>query len=317
MAYAESVREASYEELGVRLLEQVPVGFAATEASADELSRYGYPDRPDRLRQRKLYEHWERMVSQASTRSEPLFGVFSGPSIGPNLPLPLSAGGSSNWSGSVAFPQGDLAFRTVAGRWTVPAVSQGFGDAASICATWVGIDGWFEADPRNVTRLFQAGTTQRIDEWFAWVQWLPNNPVIIRNLPVSVGEVVFCSLTRFSETEGLVLMRNESRGSEVVFRTTAPSQSKVYGTTAEWILELPTSSDGSAVELGNFGSVTFDSCIAFGRTLDGSPVEASFPGLGELVTMYDPDQGFMPMAVPTVLDADSIRIDYHDPQEEE
>jgi hypothetical protein len=315
MADGETVREASYEELGVRLPEPVPAGFAPTEADDDELSRYGYPDRPDPQRYPKHYEHWKRMVSSSSARIEPVFGVFSGPSIGPNLPLPPHPGGSTNWSGSVAYPQGDLAFRTVAGRWTVPSISQGFGPGVSICATWVGLDGWFEADPNNVTRLFQAGTTQRIDQWFAWVEWLPNNPVIIRNLPVTVGEVVFCSLTRFSETEGLVFMRNESTQHDVVFRTISPSLSKVYGTTAEWIVELPGSPDGTQAVLGNFGSVTFDSCIAFGRTLDGSPVEASFPGLGELLTMLDPDQAFMPNAVPTVLDADSIRIDWVDPQE--
>jgi len=41
----------------------------------------------------------------------------------------------------------------------------------------------------------------------------------------------------------------------------------------------------------------------------------AFAGLGELVTMLDADQDGMPMAVPTVLNAESIRIDYQDPQE--
>jgi hypothetical protein len=81
--------------------------------------------------------------------------------------IPLGSGQSRNWSGYVATGG---SFTSVAGTWTVPALSTRQAFASD--ATWVGIGGVSSSD------LIQAGTEETTSRsgqvgYNAWVETLP------------------------------------------------------------------------------------------------------------------------------------------------
>jgi hypothetical protein len=326
----EAARRKAYEELGVRLFASAPEGFDPVEASAGELLLHGYPDRPDGQLHPKLYEHWKRVVSRSISKIEPQFGVVPivrppigpaepppigpivRPPIGPAEPPPLefpTHGTSGSWSGSVAYPRESLV-TTVSGGWTVPTVTDPGGGSGlvPVCATWIGIDGWTEENSL-ATDIVQAGTTSLVGSAFAWWEWYSEDPVQIDNFAVSPGDVIYCTIRALSQREAAFYLVNETTRVAVLFpgRPTRETTKGLLGACAEWIVELPQGTfNGHPLELANFGSVTFDYCVAYGAT---GPI--LYPGPSELLTMVDASN--YPLATPSVLADDSIRIYFAGP----
>lgn len=311
----EALRPTMYRDLGVQLFPPVPEDFDPVEASDAGLMFHGYPSRPDPQVHPERYDHWKRIVSGSISRIEPRFGPapIDRPPIGPMEmpPEPFPTRGTTvNWSGSVGYPRG-FAMSVVAGGWTVPAVTEppvvlgGQSGGVPVCAAWIGIDGWTEENSL-ATDILQAGTTQMVGRapW-AWWEWKPADPVSITNLVVSPGDVMYCVIRARSPIEANFYLVNETTGTAVVFSKSAPGATQLVGATAEWIVELPAGTfNGQPLELANFGSVTFDHCIAYGT----DEPTLVYPGPGELITM-DSAIGYT-LATPTVLADDSIRIDW-------
>lgn len=279
-----------------------PQDYEPNETSADWLLLRGSPAQAIEGLHPKLYEHWKEVVSESTSRIEPQFEVAP---IGPIETPPTfpTRGTWGSWSGSVAYPWHDPV-TTVAGEWTVPTVADpGDGSGVAVCATWIGIDGWTQENAL-ATDILQAGTTQLVGAAFAWWQWVPGPSREISNLAVSAGDVMFCVIRALSPTEATFYLVNKTTGTAVLFSKPAPDRTKLRGACAEWIVELPQGNvNGQPLELGNFGSVTFDHCVAYGST---DPI--LYPGQGELLTMVNPQN--YEIAVPTVLADDSIRIDW-------
>ena len=179
---------------------------------------------------------------------------------------------SSNWGGYVALPAGGAqqGFRSVSGSWRVPRVSCSAG-LDTYSAAWVGLGGY----RTNSNALEQIGTDADCSRsgrthYATWFELIPAAPVRI-GMRVHAGEVVAASVT--------------VRGHDVTFRLRDLDTGARYATTrrvrfldtssADWILEAPSSCDASScrtLPLANFGTMSFLSATATRGSRTG-PVE--------------------------------------------
>jgi hypothetical protein len=240
-------------------------------------------------------------------------------------PFPTN-GESPVWAGSVAFADAGDAVTSVAGGWTVPDIVAVNADFTWACATWIGIDGWFpdDEDQESVPyAIAQVGTTH-MAEWmwmpgdpdddvslndmaFPWFQWYPDDPVSIANLPVSPGDVMHCVIVAWSPAEVYFHLVNLTTGVAAALVKTARKGQRVYGYSAEWIVEWPggTGPGGQATNFPPYGAVYFDNCVATagsGRT--------HYAGSGDLISMVT--SAFIEISVPHVITDTVIRVDYTD-----
>lgn len=181
------------------------------------------------------------------------------------LPAAAQAGAqvSTNWAGYVAAPFRPRreAFRSVSGTWVVPAAACSAGDQA-YSAVWVGLGGSSE----NATSLEQAGTEQDCNRagaasYAAWFEILPAGPVTV-HMNVRPGNTVAVSTTVAGHAVTF-RMRDLTTGAHYA---TTRRASATDVSTAEWILEAPSSCSANgvceALPLAKLGAVEFDSATA-------------------------------------------------------
>jgi hypothetical protein len=187
-----------------------------------------------------------------------------------------------------------------------------------MCACWIGIDGGGVAD-RASTDILQAGTTQQIlansggggdYSSFVWCEWYPADPVTITNIAVSPGDTMFCTICASSATVAVIHLLNVTTGIGTVFIKVPPTtidgqpvNVQLVGDTVEWIVEATV---GANVDLGRFGDVFFDECIAETRT--GSEI---LGGRGNLNPMTDINGNTI--AVASAKTDELILVQYTDP----
>ena len=179
---------------------------------------------------------------------------------------------SSNWGGHVALPAGGAqqGCRSVSGSWRVPRVSCSAG-LNTYSAAWVGLGGY----RKSSHALEQIGTDADCSRsgrthYATWFELIPAAPVRI-GMRVHAGEVVAGSVT--------------VRGHDVTFRLRDLDTGARYATTrrarsldtssADWILEAPSSCDASGCQtltLADFGTMSFLSATATRGSHTG-PVE--------------------------------------------
>lgn len=119
-----------------------------------------------------------------------------------------------------------------------------------------------------------------------------------------------CTLCASSPTVGVIHFLNVTTGIGTVFIKTAPTtvngqsaKVQLVGDTVEWIVEATT---GANVDLGRFGDIFFDACIA--ETNSGSAI---LDGRGNLENMKDVPGNTI--AVATSKTDELIMIQYKDP----
>ncbi|PQE25375.1 Concanavalin A-like lectin glucanases superfamily protein [Rutstroemia sp. NJR-2017a BBW] len=209
---------------------------------------------------------------------------------------------NSNWAGAVV--KGGNTYTGVYGEFTVPhpkkpTAAEPSAETWSFSA-WVGIDGF---NPRlKCDGLWQAGVDVRVfssGEVFynAWYEWFPERTKVI-DMVVNAGDIISVNLTRHSPTSGSVTLGNLSSGKS--FTTTATSNFKLCGASADWIIEnlFP---DSATIGLSDFGNVTFRDTVAYttrgtegpGKALvmemedaRGKVLTKSVPGKNEVVVIY-------------------------------
>jgi hypothetical protein len=261
----------------VNLMPSPAPDFDALRAGAAELARHGLPRRPDPARSPALHAFWERMFSPPVR--------FIGPELDFDLTLrhllrrgatggeagamaftPTRWGTSRNWSGAVITARDGMLFRSVAGRWTVPApaaprnanTSQPPPGDAWQGSVWLGLDGY-----RRWSRsLPQMGTVSVVDaaegvlkpgtyvfaQW--WVRGKTYGEVRIPNMPVKAGDDVSCLLTAEGPTEVNFAMTNHTQKASIALswkqgqvETDATmlnrSDAPVEGRNAVWCVERP------------------------------------------------------------------------------
>jgi hypothetical protein len=154
---------------------------------------------------------------------------------------------SSNWSGYI--DRGGP-FTSATGTFTVPTVTA---DAGTDNSQWVGIDGDSNTD------LIQAGIAEEVSGFsgrvtvYAWWEILPAAETPI-TLPVSMGDRVTVTLTQSSPGVWTIKIADLTDGKS--FSTIQSYSGEL--TSAEWVLEAPTSGRGSQTSLADFSPpVTF------------------------------------------------------------
>jgi hypothetical protein len=194
-------------------------------------------------------------------------GVMVRPSGGAR---PAARGGrntevsSSNWSG-YAVTGGTGAFHKVSANWTEPAGTCTSGDKYS--SFWVGLDGYSsDSVEQTGTDVDCAGRTA---EYYGWYEMYPAYPVNFPNT-VRPGDHMYGSVT-FSGTETYTLVLKDTTQNWT--QTVTRNESGLSRSSAEWIVEAPSSNTG-VLPLADFGTVNLTDCTANGTAIGGqNPTE--------------------------------------------
>jgi hypothetical protein len=222
----------------------------------------------------------------------------------------------SPWAGAVIVNgplTGDEPLTLVTGIWNVPTFNIPNGVSGFYTfsmSSWVGIDGV------GTPGLAQAGITQMItpstfaglllgdnSSTFAWVEWWPGDAVPI-NLPVNVGDTVWCTLLMTSSTTVSVWFGNVTQNVSIALEISAPNQdAAISGQTIEWIVENNVIPGANPDYLPQFGDVTFFDCSgwtsgAWSKTVDIDNAQE--------ITMLDPNGNVMAEAA--ALSDDSLDV---------
>jgi hypothetical protein len=278
-------------------------------AKQEELTRFGFPPRPEPEKDKKAYDAWQRQFGRAIKYVEPELreikrGVH-GPVVSRQLEnAPVGRTTSPNWAGNICIAETGQMFNQINGLWTVPPVKPPFtgpyvGAGHWESSVWVGLDGYGSSD------VFQAGTEQDVvgilPSCYVWTEWAPAPSVSVFNFPASPGDLIAVQLqilpvpVPIGFPIGQAFISNVTEGAFTSVLMLGPPNGgagSFLGNSAEWIVEAPCISNcGTATSvlaaLPYFGPVSFWFGVA--RDTQGNEV---FGGNGYASSMYNGGTGF-------------------------
>ena len=189
--------------------------------------------------------------------------ALTSPIMAPRMNMVNSLKGtvySTNWSGyAVTGAAGSV---TVAsGSWTVPTVT---GSNGQYVAFWTGIDGYNSATVEQIGILAQVTGNRRTTQttYYAWYEFYPLESIIEittatspsgKAATVKPGDTISATVTYVSGTTFTLAINDITEGWTF---TTTGSQSGATESSAEWIVEAPSSMFG-VLPLANFGTVHY------------------------------------------------------------
>ena len=283
-------------------------GLSAVEArnlTLEELSKGGYPARPDPDKSPDAFLHWAKLVSKPATFVPP--HTVSRRDISSKRPVVklsvattergiVGTEPSPNWSGfKLTSTPGTYSW--VDGNWIVPSVSSyGLVGVQTYSALWVGLDGDYNDDGD----LVQAGTVQgsivilvtisapgikspvpfEFASYYMWTEFLPQQTALqqVNSVPVSPGDEVYAIVTvgdgilapNLNGPNAYFMLENATIGKYTIV-TAARGNTEVLGSQAEWIMERPTAgfSDGTPnyTSLSEYGTATLSGAYAGNATV--------------------------------------------------
>jgi hypothetical protein len=186
----------------------------------------------------------------------------------------VPAAGSANWSGYVAnASSGSAGFSRVSGSWVQPSADPSAGDGDS--AFWVGLGG----GSGQTNSLEQIGTEANVTngqtEYNAWYELVPAAQVKL-NLAIHPGDHMSASVA-VSGSNVTVSLSDQTTGQSY---TKTLQMSNPDSSTAEWIAEAPSESDGQGdfqpLPLANFGTVGFTNSSATAEGHTGTISDSSW-----------------------------------------
>ena len=167
------------------------------------------------------------------------------------VPSAVSATTSTNWSG-YAVTAATGAVTAVSGSWVVPTVS---GTGTSYSSAWVGIDGY------SSNSVEQIGTDSDVSNgkatYYAWYEMYPAGMVTISSLTISATNAISASVS-YSANKFSLTIKDTTTGKSF---TTTQTMSGAQRSSAEWILEAPSSNFG-VLPLADFKSINFSAAQA-------------------------------------------------------
>ena len=172
---------------------------------------------------------------------------------------------SSNWSGyAVATNLNNAAsgsVTAVSGTWKVPTATASSSASTAYSSVWVGIDGY------NSSSVEQIGTDSDIvngqAQYYVWYEMYPSASMNIASMTISAGDTINASVTYLTsgthagQFQLTITDASKSNDTFTIYQTA----SSVARSSAEWVVEAPSSSSG-ILPLANFGSVTFTNATA-------------------------------------------------------
>jgi hypothetical protein len=222
-----------------------PNGFNPSNASASELQFYGFPIRP--TGDATAVNSWLQLVQGAQHRvcgSSAITSNIHHHILSENKGVqPLTTDVQSpNWAGYDV--NGGNNFDLAQGQWTVPRYNGSQSPAGSTASIWVGIGGV------NGNHLWQVGTDQDPTNGYqAWYEALPSPPQRF-NITISPGDTVFAYVDYNKTSAGRSFGYVKDNG----FYTSTGESFTPDRSTAEWIVERDTCSNGFFTPLADFGS---------------------------------------------------------------
>jgi hypothetical protein len=149
---------------------------------------------------------------------------------------------STNWSGYVDTGTG---FTEVNGTWIEPSVT--CGTTVALVAFWVGIDGYTSATVEQDGTLIECyeGTAYQ----YTWWEMYPTNAVEVVGESVAAGDHIYAVVSRSGTSYTLSVTDSTHPANSF---TTTQTCTSCANTSAEWIAEAPSGSNG-IYPLPNFG----------------------------------------------------------------
>jgi len=283
-----------------------PKGFSPIEASTQDLARYGFPRRPDPVKEPRASAMWvENFRRYHEFNHVPAeFQEHADRIHRPNQRTVKDSRGlvnatSTNWSGEVAFVGGGDKFEWIVGAWTVPHVypTPGAG-GTEYCSAWLGLDGDGSGD------VMQAGTEMDTDgSCYAWWEWYPNYEIQIASFPVAYGDSISLLLCNTGSSTAWMSIGNLTSKHYTSFSFSAPSGTTLAGNCAEAVMEAPTVG-GTLAALPRYGLIEFNDVTAYSQ-------KGSWPiGAGTSISMVDGSGNSISVPDPESGDPDSFVISY-------
>jgi len=236
-------------------------GFNPVTASDADLARYGYPRRPDPVKEPGLRKLWDQAFTAPHTFvTAQLVEDKVWHTLPHGAPKKPGFGLAGNWAGGIVEvaslklspPQ---PANTVFAEWTVPTIQPKPAEPGSqTVGFWVGLGGW------GTSQVLQAGTAATITgssvTYWAWTEWYPAG-YVVANLAIQPGDVVSVLVCAPETDHGYVSMMNHRTGIAISVGVSDPSGTNPYdGSSVEWVIEA------IDTQMPNFGSVTFTQITA-------------------------------------------------------
>jgi hypothetical protein len=174
---------------------------------------------------------------------------------------------SYNWAGYATFDQGNGTVSRVSGTWIEPAVTcPARGQRYAVF--WVGIDGFTSPTVEQDGTL--AYCSAGVASYYAWWELYPTNDIqIIPTMTVSPGDHMSGSVFFHAMANDFTMsLTDRTTGTTFSITAAQASQYQAYAleNSAECIIERPglvsNSGNFSLAHLADFGTVTFQTCMA-------------------------------------------------------
>jgi len=244
-------------------------------------------------------------ISSVFIASSPAIKVFSSPVNLLNNTFSLlmgpSAGATStNWSGYVV--TGSTGSVTdVKGSWTVPSIQGTCPKGNTYSLAWVGIDGFTSSTVEQVGTATNCASGK--PQYYAWYETYPKPLQTISGFQVSPGDVITAEVSYASGTftvhiTDLTHYQDYSHKASV---------SGALRSSAEWVMEAPTSTGTTVLPLSNFGTAYLgsdNSGVASTCYATVSGVTAGIGSFGSATQVTMTGSGGIVKAQPSSLTAD-------------
>jgi Peptidase A4 family len=174
---------------------------------------------------------------------------------------------STNWSGYADDNTAGNTYTSVTAKWTEPAVT--CTSTTALAAFWVGIDGYTSGSVEQDGTLAECFGGSAF--YFTWWEMYPTNAIQVVGQSVHSGDSITASVTRSGSSYTLKVTDSTHTADSF---TTTQSCSGCANSSAEWIAEAPSGSNG-IYPLPNFRTWTASSATVKSGSTSG--VISTFP----------------------------------------
>jgi len=203
---------------------------------------------------------------------------------------------STNWAGYMA---GSGNYTAISGSWNIPSVTANTNGTAADAA-WIGIGGVKSRD------LIQVGTedtvTSKGSVTTAFYELLPNNARTITQLTITPGDSMSASISEISSGQWRITITDATTGhTYTTTKSYFSSQS-----TAEWIEEDPSTTNGQLIPLATFTPITFTNgtVTAVDTNNASSVLTIGNSDAQPIILISSVDQVVTPLVTPSIIGND-------------
>jgi hypothetical protein len=256
---------------GVTSFPELPAGFDAVNASAEQRAAYGLPPAPNQATDPDNYAKWKKAMSNAGHARR-----YAGPLIvtkGKSMPMKAAgtpAGsadgttsvGSYNWSGVANLIPGltswnaSNSFLAVYSEFNVPVAQEAFNFCDGTLdweVSWNGIDGYSNGDVLQGGSSSQAFCSNNVTstQYYAWIEWYPSYP-ILGAFYVNPGDDMYVATFATSPTNGFVYLCDLTLAICATYHLAPTMPPYLVGNSAEYIVERPCCNGSNYYALANY-----------------------------------------------------------------